>query len=144
MHQKNISSIIFLSLILLFSFTTSLTFAQNAPSQKKMWAQSFLGQKAPTIEVEGWIQEPVNMEGKYVLVDIWATWCGPCRRVIPEMNEWQEKFKDKLVVIGISSETREKVEAYAIKHIKYPNGYDTKSRVKSALKSNRYSTCYPY
>ncbi len=134
MHRKNNYYSIIFSLIILFSSTIGSAYAQNQSSQKKMWAQSFIGQKAPAIEVEGWIKKPVNIEGKYILVDIWATWCGPCRKVIPEMNEWQTKFKEQLVIIGISNETKEKVETYAKENINYANGYDTKARVKNALR----------
>jgi len=133
MHRKNIYPTIIIAIIILLSSTINITTAQNSNSQKKMWAKSFIGKKAPAIEVEGWIKEPMNLKGKYVLVDIWATWCGPCRKVIPEMNEWQAKFNDKLVIIGISNEIKEKVEPYAKENIKYANGFDTKSRVKNAL-----------
>jgi len=133
MHRKNISPSIILTLIILLTTTITSVNAQEQNSQKKMWAKSFMGKEAPAIEVEGWINKPVDIKGKYVLVDIWATWCGPCRKVIPEMNEWQAKFNDKLVIIGISNETKEKVESYAKENIKYANGFDTKSRVKSAL-----------
>lgn len=96
--------------------------------------QIFLGKKAPELQVEGWIKEPVNMEGKFILLDIWATWCGPCRKGIPELNDWQEKYKDQLVIVGISNEPKEKVEPYSLENIKYANGYDTQSRVKNELK----------
>jgi len=108
--------------------------SDNPPGKKQLWAESFIGKKAPAIEVEEWLKDPGNTDGKYILIDIWATWCGPCRKIIPEMNEWQEKYKDKLVIIGISNEVKEKVAPFAKENIKYANGYDTKSRVKNALK----------
>ena len=41
--------------------------------------------------------------GKYVLVDFWASWCGPCRREIPKLKQIHEKYKDKgLQVLGIA------------------------------------------
>lgn len=122
------------SLFLIVISVQSAGIVNHPNPEKKMWAKSFLGQKAPAIEVEGWIIEPGNLEGKYILVDIWATWCPPCRKGIPELNEWQKKFSDKLVIIGISNEPEEKVEPYASKHIEYPNGFDTQSRVKNELK----------
>ena len=134
MNRKSIYSAIILSFIIMFSFAGELNEISNTPPQKKMWAQSFIGKQAPAIEVEGWIKDPGNLEGKYILIDIWATWCGPCRKVIPELNEWQEKFADKLIIIGISNETKEKVEPYAKENIKYANGSDTPARVKNALR----------
>ncbi len=133
MSKKNV---LLSHLILLSILFVSIAQAGNPepPQQKKMWAQSFLGKKAPAIEVEGWIIGPGNLDGKYILVDIWATWCGPCRKIIPEMNAWQEDFKGKLVIIGITNEPKEKMELYSRNNIKYTNGYDTKARVKNALR----------
>lgn len=44
-----------------------------------------------------------GLKGKVVVVDFWATWCGPCRGEIPGYVALQEKYgKDGLVVIGVS------------------------------------------
>ena len=64
-----------------------------------------VGDPAPKLETGKWVQgEPVKefQKGKAYLVEFWATWCPPCRKSIPHLNEVYNKYKDKgLVVIGL-------------------------------------------
>lgn len=46
-----------------------------------------------------------DLKGKTVLINFWATWCGPCRAEMPELVKLQEKYKDKgFEVIGVNSD----------------------------------------
>ena len=61
---------------------------------------------APGWELKDVDGKPVNFsqfKGKVVVLDFWATWCGPCRSEIPGYVKLQEKYKDKgLVIVGVS------------------------------------------
>ncbi|MFI3306266.1 MAG: TlpA disulfide reductase family protein [Rikenellaceae bacterium] len=50
--------------------------------------------------------------GRYILIDFWAHWCGPCVSSIPEMKEIAEMYKDRLTVVSISSDSEEKWKSY--------------------------------
>jgi thiol-disulfide isomerase/thioredoxin len=65
------------------------------------------GEVAPEITVVKWVEQaPVKLSelrGRVVLLDFWATWCGPCLRSFPHLIEWHEKYKDRgLVILGIT------------------------------------------
>lgn len=98
------------------------TYLQVAQKLKKQWpdysqATSFIqyvenmkltavGQSAPEIALpnpEGKIVKLSSMRGKYVLVDFWAKWCGPCRQENPNVVRAYQKYKDKgFTVFGVS------------------------------------------
>ena len=45
-----------------------------------------------------------ELRGKVVLVNYWATWCPPCRAEVPDLIKLQAKYKDRLVIIGVSED----------------------------------------
>lgn len=67
--------------------------------------QALIGQSAHPLEVESWVNgddiSEKELEGKVVLIDFWAVWCGPCIATFPHLREWNDKYADKgLVIIG--------------------------------------------
>jgi peroxiredoxin len=65
-----------------------------------------VGQPAPEIALpnpEGQVVKLSSLKGKYVLVDFWAKWCGPCRQENPNVVRVFNKYKDKgFTVFGVS------------------------------------------
>ena len=65
-----------------------------------------VGDVAPEFEVETVDGQPLKLSdfrGKYVLLDFWAVWCGPCIATFPHLREWHEQYSDKgLVIIGLT------------------------------------------
>jgi thiol-disulfide isomerase/thioredoxin len=60
---------------------------------------------APEFKLDGLDGRPLSlagMRGKVILLNFWATWCGPCRAEIPDLIELQNKYKDRLQIIGLT------------------------------------------
>jgi thiol-disulfide isomerase/thioredoxin len=59
---------------------------------------------APQFRVDTLEGKPLSLadyKGKVMLLNFWATWCGPCRAEIPDLVELQNKYKDQLQIIGL-------------------------------------------
>ena len=84
-------------------------------------------------DIEGRTISSADLRGKVVLVNFWATWCPPCRAEIPDLIALQQKYRDHLVVIGISEDESpvETVKAFvAEQKINYPIAMTTPALAK--------------
>jgi thiol-disulfide isomerase/thioredoxin len=90
-----------------------------------------VGQPAPDLVVQevgtGAARRLSEMKGKVVLVNLWATWCPPCRKELPDLDKLQAAYADQgLVVLTVSDEERDLLQKFAAKYpMKTLNAYST-------------------
>jgi thiol-disulfide isomerase/thioredoxin len=72
----------------------------------------WVGKELPALGVQ-YLDPAPELKGKPAIVEFWATWCPPCRKSIPHLNEINSKYKAKgLNIIGISDEDQPTVEKF--------------------------------
>jgi len=78
----------------------------RAQAKQMLESIAFIGKEAPHFELktlDGRAVSPRDFKGKVLLLDFWATWCGPCRQELPGLKETYEAYHAKgLEVLGLS------------------------------------------
>lgn len=85
------------------------------------WYATKSGQKLPAFaatSIEGKSIQLSDYRGKFLLLDFWGSWCAPCISETPTLKAFNEKYNDKLVLIGLICK-------------------DTKSKAAAAIKQNK-------
>ncbi len=106
------------------------------------------GAPAVEIELKDWTNSKplklADLKGKIVLLDFWATWCGPCLASIPHTNELAAKYAKDVVIIGVchprgAEKMKQVVES---KKIAYPVAVDEGEKLGKAYQVNGYPDYY--
>ena len=106
------------------SFLSQPDIAQIANRIKQI--KGTIGNKFPDMQMKNPQGEEVRLsdfagKGKYIVIDFWASWCGPCRRAMPELISIYNEYKDKGVdVVGVSFDNDEQAWKSSIESLGLP------------------------
>lgn len=111
--------------------------AWPATNSGSLNATDVQGRKLPTqLGGETWITERQDLTSKVVVLDFWATWCGPCRRAMPNLESLQKRYKQDLTVLGVGGQGEDlnTVKSYlASNRHEYGQLFDAKQSVYRSL-----------
>jgi len=136
MKFVSLSAVACLMLAAPFSAIGQASPSYPAKVDKELYADNdFRGKAMPKLALEKVLNGSMpDTRGKVILIDFWATWCGPCVRSIPEVNEWKHKFEKDMVIIGLSDEKEEVVSQFMEKtKMEYTVAIDSQRRMSKEL-----------
>lgn len=85
----------------------SFNYYQSLQSRIEGVKSTQVGMTAPELKTTSTVNDTpfdlTSLRGKYVMLDFWGMWCGPCMREMPTVAEYQKKYEGQLVVVGINS-----------------------------------------
>ncbi len=106
------------------NYAPLLAYKKNTAEAKAQKERLAEGKQAPMFTYstpDGKKLGPQDFKGKYLLVDFWASWCGPCRKAMPHLKEVYEKYKSKGVeILSVSIDKDEKAWRKAMDEEKMP------------------------
>jgi len=135
--------------LLIAMLTSGVALSADGPVLEKGKQRETLdamqGKPAPALVVKEWMNSKpltlADLKGKIVVLDFWATWCGPCLAAIPHTNELARKYADKgVVIIGVCAMRGAEKMAATVKSkgIAYPVAADETGATVEAYKVDSF------
>ena len=137
---------------------------EGNPARRAALAKFDAAPEAPELAVDNWMNTEAlatpgdtakraatdaptlaSLRGKIVVLDFWATWCGPCLASVPKMNAFAEKYRDKdVVLIGVCHMNggEKMAETAKARGIAYPICVDTKGQTNAEYVVDSYPDYY--
>lgn len=141
MNTKNI----FLILFLIITSGVIMAYFANSEGVTK-------GTQAVNFEETSLDNQTIRLEdfrGKYVLLDFWGSWCGPCHEEAPHMKKAYERFNDQVEFVGIAVDNnRQSVKDFIQKYdiswpqIQVPRNHPVPAKLVSKYNINGYPTLF--
>jgi thiol-disulfide isomerase/thioredoxin len=91
---------------LYYTYVTDPASVAAFEAKFERWDLSRPGRLSPgfnAVDLDGKVWRLTDFRGKYVYIDMWATWCAPCRQEMPYLKQLEAQFKDaQIVFLGLS------------------------------------------
>lgn len=99
----------------------------------KLGAKNMVNSRSPDLVLDEWISAEPELEGKMVMIDLWSTSCGGCIASIPALNRWHRKYGDRLTIVGVAPEPKERVESVTRGKVDYYLARDERHRFERSI-----------